>query len=114
MVAFQIPANIKPIHDKMTAWRRRRDALAAARRVERTVALEHPDDASARLAAMCERGDAFYTRGSEKGINLDLLIAIEIAHRVLESAQDARQRARAQNNLGNALRALGERESGTK
>ncbi len=30
----------------------RRDAPAAARRVERMVALEHPDDASARFAAM--------------------------------------------------------------
>ena len=41
----------------------RRDAPAAARRVERSVALEHPDDASARFEAMRERLLTFHERG---------------------------------------------------
>src|SRR5262252_1572798 len=51
----------------------RRDAVAAARRVEKIVALEHPDDAAARFAAIRERQDTFYERGRDQGINFDLL-----------------------------------------
>jgi tetratricopeptide (TPR) repeat protein len=91
----------------------RRDALAAARRVERIVALEHPDDASARFTAMRNRQDTFFARGRDKGVNFDLLIAIEIARLALDSAQDAKQRGTALNVLGIALQTLGERESGT-
>src|SRR5262249_30822947 len=40
----------------------RRDAPAAVRRVERIVALEHPDDASARFWAMDERRRTLYAR----------------------------------------------------
>ena len=90
----------------------RRDASAAAQRVKRIVALEHPDHAS-RFQAMRERQDTFCARGRDKGVNFDLLIAIEIARLVLCSAQDSLQRGMAVNDLGNALRMLGERESGT-
>ena len=90
----------------------RRDAPAAARRVQRIVALEHPDDAS-RFQAMRERQDTFYARGRDKGVNSDLLIAIEIARIVFHAAQDAQQRGEALNDLGNALWTLGERESGS-
>jgi pimeloyl-ACP methyl ester carboxylesterase len=91
----------------------RRDAWAAARRVARIVALEHPEDASARFAATRERRTTFYEHGDEKGINFDLLIAIEIARLELDVAQDPRERGTAQSDLGNALATLGERESGT-
>jgi tetratricopeptide (TPR) repeat protein len=90
----------------------RRDAPAAARRVERIVALEHPDDASTRFAAMRERLVTFYVRGRDKGINFDLLVAIDIARLALNCAQDPQQRGTALNDLGNALGTLGERESG--
>ena len=91
----------------------RRDARAVADRVERLAALTCPDDASARFEAMRERQDAFYVRGHEKGINFDLLVAIEIARLELNSALNTQQRAAALGDLGNALRTLGERESGT-
>jgi tetratricopeptide (TPR) repeat protein len=91
----------------------RRDALAAAHRVERIVALEHPDDASARFEAMRERQGAFYARGSDRGVNFDLLVAIELARLELGSAQDAQQRETALHDLGTALAQLGERESST-
>jgi tetratricopeptide (TPR) repeat protein len=91
----------------------RRDALAAARRVERIVGLEHPDDASGRFEAMRDRQYTFYERGREKGINFDLLIAIEVARLALDAAQDAQQRAIALNDFGTVLGMLGERASGT-
>lgn len=91
----------------------RRDAFTAAVRVARIVSLEHPDDAAARFLAMRERRDTFYDRGDQKGINFDLLIAIEIARLELDFAADQKQRWTAQQDLGNALRALGARESGT-
>jgi tetratricopeptide (TPR) repeat protein len=91
----------------------RRDARAAAQRVARMVALENPDDVSARFAAMVERHATFRVRGSNKGVNFDLLIAIDIARIAFDLAQDAQQRGKALNNLGTALRALGARESGT-
>jgi tetratricopeptide (TPR) repeat protein len=91
----------------------RRDALAAARRVEKIVALEHPDATAARFAALRERQAAFYVSGRDKGINFDLLVATEIARLVLASAQGTEQRGDALNDLGVVLRTLGERESGT-
>jgi tetratricopeptide (TPR) repeat protein/pimeloyl-ACP methyl ester carboxylesterase len=91
----------------------RRDAAAAARRVEKIVVLEHPDDAAARFAALRDRHNEFYVRGRDKGINFDLLVAIEIARLAVTAARDAQERGAALNDLGNALTTLGERESGT-
>lgn len=90
-----------------------RDALNAAGKVAKIVTLEHPDDTTARFAAISEHRQRFYERGDQKGINFDLLIAIEIARLEVRAAQDARLCATAQNDLGNALLALGKRESGT-
>ena len=70
------------------------------------------DVASACFAAMREQQDTFYARDRDKGVNFDLLIAIEIARLGLASAQDAQERGTALNDLGNALNTLGERESG--
>jgi pimeloyl-ACP methyl ester carboxylesterase len=46
----------------------RRDAPAAARRVEDIIALEHPNDPAARFAALCERMEMFYVRGRDQGV----------------------------------------------
>jgi tetratricopeptide (TPR) repeat protein len=91
----------------------RRDAPAAARRVEKIVALEHPDDTAARFAALRERRSAFHERGRDKGVNFDLLVAIEIARLARNSAPSPQERVRMLNDLGGALKVLGERESGT-
>src|SRR5262249_57096742 len=66
-----------------------------------------------RFAAMSERQHTFFARGCDKGVNFDLLIAIEIGRLTLDSAQDAQQRGLALNDLVLALFRLGERESGT-
>jgi tetratricopeptide (TPR) repeat protein len=91
----------------------RRDASAAAARVARISALEHPDDVAARFKMMRERQDTFFARGRDKGVNFDLLIAIEIARLSIEAAQDRQQRGTALNDLGTALETLGDRESVT-
>jgi tetratricopeptide (TPR) repeat protein/pimeloyl-ACP methyl ester carboxylesterase len=91
----------------------RRDATAVARRVEKVVLLEHPDEGSGRFAAIRARKNTFYARGRDKGINFDLLVAIEIARLTLISANTKEERGTALNDLGSALFTLGERESGT-
>ncbi|MGB9367040.1 MAG: DUF4062 domain-containing protein [Xanthobacteraceae bacterium] len=90
----------------------RRDALSAASRVNHSVAVKHPDDAIVRFAALRKRRDEFYVEGRDKGVNFSLDIAIEIARRTIEIARDGDQRGIALNDLGIALKALGERESG--
>jgi tetratricopeptide (TPR) repeat protein len=91
----------------------RRDAPAAARRVEKIVALEHPDDASARFAALRERQGTFYVHGSDQGINFALVVAIQIGRLTLASARGSEEHGKALIDLGIALSTLGERESGT-
>ena len=91
----------------------RRDAPAAARRVEKIVGLEHPEDADSRFATLRQRLNTFHVHGRDKGINFHLLVAIEIARLALALAQGPEQRGGALIDLGNALNTLGERESGT-
>jgi tetratricopeptide (TPR) repeat protein len=81
--------------------------------VERIVTLEFPDDAASRFAELRKRQDTFHVRGRDKGINFDLLVAIEIARLALVLARGKDERGNALNDLGIALWLLGERESGT-
>ncbi len=83
----------------------RRDPVAVARRVEAIAALE---------TKFREQWDAFFAEGDEKGINLSLEVAIEMARRMLACAGSADPRGTALNLLGIALRTLGERASGTE
>jgi tetratricopeptide (TPR) repeat protein len=91
----------------------RRDALSAARRVEQSVAIEHPDDLAQRFRALRARQDEFFVEGRDRGANFSLQIAIEIARRSIEAARGADQDGAALNDLGTALSILGEHESGT-
>ena len=59
------------------------------------------------------RYDEYREDGETKGINFSLEVAIECARRMLSAARDPDERGMAANLLGNALRMLGERESGT-
>jgi tetratricopeptide (TPR) repeat protein len=89
----------------------RRDAASAARRAEQAVAIEYPDDA-ARFAALRDKWDKFYIEGRDKGLNLSLEVAIEIARAELGLADTVDRRGVALNDLGIALEELGARESG--
>src|SRR5205823_968635 len=57
--------------------------------------------------------NTYYEDGETKGINFSLSVAIELARVMLATAHDSAERGTAALLLGNALRALGERESGT-
>ena len=63
-----------------------------------------------------DKASEFYHRGDQKGENGALLVAISTYREALEETTRARvplDWAATQNNLGNALLRLGERESGT-
>ena len=66
-----------------------------------------------RFSALRQRQDALYIEGRDKGINASLEVAIEIAWIEADRANGAEQQGLARDDLGNALRVLGERESGT-
>ncbi|WP_244301447.1 tetratricopeptide repeat protein [Stappia sp. P2PMeth1] len=88
----------------------RRDAESAAARLARMVEIERPEGASLfdHLRAV---QDDWYERGRDRGVNLDLEVAIALARRMVDLATDADQRGAALNVLGNALQTLGMRET---
>src|ERR1700694_1356307 len=91
----------------------RRDPVAVARRFETIAAL----DATNEIPVLSDRYAAsfymFLSDGRDKGINLYLEVAIEIARRIVAATHSVNLRARALSALGNALVYLGQRESGT-
>jgi hypothetical protein len=91
----------------------KRDPAAVARRIESIAGLDATDGNPVWSQKYRERFDAFYAEGGEKGINLSLEVAIELARRMLASARNSDEHGTAFILLGNALCALGERESGT-
>jgi tetratricopeptide (TPR) repeat protein len=91
----------------------RRDPIAVARRIEAIAALDTTDGDPA-WQKYRKRWDAFFVEGQDKGVNLSLEVAIEMARRMVESARNSDQRGTALVLLGNALARLGERERGTE
>ena len=91
----------------------RRDAQAVAVQIERLVALEQPTDRPAWLPAFRQRLNAFQEEGETEGINFSLLVAIELSRRMASTAGNREEHWVTAVLLGNALQALGERESGT-
>ena len=91
----------------------RRDAARVGKRIEALVATGEGSGPVPCWPAFCAQFDAYYTEGLGKGVNFSLDVAIILARRMAETAGDADERGAAQNNLGNALSVLGERESGT-
>jgi hypothetical protein len=89
----------------------RRNAASAARRIADIIDLETPDPA-ARFGALRAAQDEWYVRGYDKGLNLDLEVAIEVARIAFSRANDRDERGQAQDDLGHALQRLGERERG--
>src|SRR5690606_10324728 len=84
---------------------------SAARRVEKIVELEVPDPA-ARFAALRARQEVFHVAGRDRGIAIELEIAIAVARRCVARAGDADERGNAFNDLGVSLGVFGERENG--
>jgi tetratricopeptide (TPR) repeat protein len=88
----------------------RRNFVGAAKRYARIVDLENPNS---RRAALRARQDEFYIEGRDKGVNASLEVAIELARLALAASRNGDDHLSVQNDLGLALTALGERETGT-
>ena len=91
----------------------RRDAVAVAGRIAALVSVHRPAKRAAWLPEFRKHYDTYYEDGEAKGINFSLSVGIELARVMLATAHDSAERGTAALLLGNALRALGERESGT-
>ncbi|MFM2355092.1 MAG: hypothetical protein RLZZ528_828, partial [Pseudomonadota bacterium] len=83
---------------------------AAARAAEKALA-EAPD--ADRFNALRAVQDQWYERGRDRGLNFDLEVSIHLARHNLAIARNADERGTALNDLGIALRSIGEREPGT-
>src|SRR5262249_46683396 len=91
----------------------RRDAGSVARRIERIVGIEQPTDHPAWLPAFRARLDEYERDGTSKGVNFSLMVAIELARRMVATARNADERGEARNRIGIGLATLGGGESGT-
>ena len=91
----------------------RRDAPAIAGRLIERMQMEQPDTGQ-HFALLRQIQDDWYVKGRDKGLALELEVAIELAKRCCSIAKGDEQIGAAQNVLGTALCALGERESGTE
>jgi tetratricopeptide (TPR) repeat protein/pimeloyl-ACP methyl ester carboxylesterase len=91
----------------------RRDPVSAAKRIERMVALENPDNRDARVAVLRARQWDWYERGRDQGLNLDLLVSIETARLLIASASGPNEVGFSLNVLGISSATLGERERGS-
>ncbi|CAH0186388.1 hypothetical protein [Roseomonas sp. CECT 9278] len=91
----------------------RRDAPAAAARIEALLAARHPGDPAAGAEAIAAAIQQRIEEGDRRGHRVALEIAAELARRLLDQVADPAARAAAQNSLGSALLRLGAAESGT-
>ena len=81
----------------------RRDPVAVARRIETIASLDCADGNPAWSPQYRKKWDAFHQEGKQKGINLSLAIAIELARRMMNSAVSMDQRGEALNLYGIAI-----------
>ncbi|MFD0391109.1 hypothetical protein ACFQ4K_30030 [Tistrella bauzanensis] len=101
---------IATLRTKLAIYKTRLDADRAADTILRIIDLE-TGDADARYAALVVEQNAHYEEGRDRGTSLPLEIAIRLGRMGLERARDADERGAFANSLGNALWALGARES---
>ncbi|MEO1249922.1 MAG: hypothetical protein AAFW76_08795, partial [Pseudomonadota bacterium] len=90
------------------------DSEGAASAIVRRLELQVSEEAL--FDKLLKVEDDWYARGRDKGLNFDLMIAIAINRQILAKFKRERvplQWAATQNNLGNALATLGERETET-
>ena len=90
----------------------RRDPFAAAQRIEAIAAIETPEGPAAWSPSYWDRFNICLAEGEIAGVHLSLEVATEMARRMADTARDSDERGAALVLLGNALRMLGERESG--
>src|SRR6185437_11262635 len=89
------------------------DGEAAAQAVLALARALHGANAATLAEFLGSEAQALYEPGRDRGSNVHLVAAIALRREQLAIAASADERGAAQNSLGIALRALGERESGT-
>lgn len=89
----------------------RRDADSAAARLVRKAEIELPEGASL-FGRLVSLHNEWFEHGRDRGLNLDLRVAIALSTRALSLANDINQRGKSLTILGNTLQQLGEREAG--
>src|SRR5208282_3680204 len=70
----------------------RRDAVAVAEQIERSVAVQHAAERPAWHPEFRARYEEYREDGEAKGINFSLEVAIECTRRMLDSADDPQER----------------------
>ena len=90
----------------------RRDAVAAARRIEMIVAAGVLTDRAPWLPEYRVRYLSLSEEGETKGFTIYLLVALELVRKMLATARDSGERGIAQNLFGSTLRRLGNYEFG--
>jgi hypothetical protein len=106
------PENNASFGDKPTIREARIDHLQLAYRV---AAGNTPFDRHGKWSYLMQQGSELDGHGTKFGDNASLMEAIEVFRRALTIAQDCEPREwdGTQNDLGNTLRTLGDRENGT-
>src|SRR6516225_8326320 len=89
------------------------DGEAAAEAILAMADSLHGDQTDARRNSLIAEGNSLYEFGDQRGSNVHLIAAIAVRQAALRLATASHAVGYDQNNLGNALKALGERESGT-
>ena len=92
---------------------RRKEPFAAAQRIEAVAAIETPERPAAWSPSYWDRFNICLAEREIADFDLSLEVAMEMARRMAATARDSDERGAALVLLGNALRMLGERESGT-
>ena len=87
-----------------------RDAVGAAARIAARVNAETTDP-TARFSSLFREQNTWVTRGRDRGLNLDLDVAIQLGWIVVTIATDSKQKGVALSDLGSALLTRGQRES---
>jgi tetratricopeptide (TPR) repeat protein len=88
------------------------DAESAARQIQFRLTLDTPDRATL-FTRLRELGRIGLLNGRDRGVRLDLEMAIALARQSVDQAADANERGEALSALGSALATLGDREPGT-
>jgi tetratricopeptide (TPR) repeat protein len=89
------------------------DGEGAAEAILRMAETLHGDPTEARRNSLIAEGNRLYEFGQQRGSNVHLIAAIAVRRATLRLAAGRDALGFDQNNLGNALFSLGERESGT-
>jgi tetratricopeptide (TPR) repeat protein len=89
------------------------DGVAAAEAIVVLAEAIHGANTAMAARSLDSEAAALHEYGRDRGSNVHVVALITLRRKILDTASSDDDRGKAQNNLGNALVTLGERESGT-